>query len=102
MVREPALSVNKHVPVYPIRTLIRLAGVKRDLIYASEKRGLIKPARTEGGRRLYAEEDVERIRWIKAMRESGASLESVWQAVQGCRDGRTELPRCPSNAEGSE
>ncbi len=69
MVREPAPSVNRHVPVYPMRTLVRLAGVERHVIYAWEKRGLIKPARTEGGHRLFSEEDVEQIRRMMLLQE---------------------------------
>ncbi len=77
MARAPAPSLNKHIPVYPMRTIVRLAGVKRHVIYAWEKRGLIKPARTEGGHRLCSEQDVERIRWIKGLVDQGVSLNRI-------------------------
>ncbi len=81
MSREPASSVNRHVPVYPIRTLIRLADVKRHVIYAWEKHGLIKPARTEGGHRLFSEEDADLIRWIQFMADQGLSLGEIRRLI---------------------
>ncbi len=61
--------IDRHIPVYPIRTAARLAGVKPGRIRVWEHRGLLKTFRTEGGHRLFSEGDIERIRQIKALRD---------------------------------
>ncbi len=73
-------NVAKHVAVYPIRTAARLSGVTVRRIRAWEDQyHLLRPARTSGKHRLYSEEDIERLRWIKAMLDKGASLKGLQQ-----------------------
>jgi DNA-binding transcriptional MerR regulator len=42
-----------------------------------ETRGLVAPARSEGGTRLYSENDLERLRMIGQLLESGLNLAGV-------------------------
>ena len=57
-----------------IGELGRRVGASPELLRAWERRyGLLEPARTEGGRRLYSEEDEHRVRAIQAHLESGLS-----------------------------
>lgn len=59
---------NKNLPLYPIRTVARLTGINdRTLRSWESKYGLVKPARTKGGHRLYSENDIEAILEIKKM-----------------------------------
>ncbi len=81
------------IPVYPIRTVARLTGVHSRTIRGWERQnGLLSPARTEGGHRLFSEEDVERIRWIKALLDRGMSLKGIQGVVSVSRSGDGSIP----------
>jgi DNA-binding transcriptional MerR regulator len=57
-----------------IGELGRRVGVSPELLRAWERRyGLLEPARRDGGRRLYSEEDEHRVRAMQAHLESGLS-----------------------------
>jgi MerR family transcriptional regulator, light-induced transcriptional regulator len=57
-----------------IGELGRRVGVSPELLRAWERRyGLLEPARTEGGRRLYSAEDEQRVRAMQSHLESGLS-----------------------------
>jgi len=77
------MIVDKEAPIYPIRTVAQLTGVNPRRIRAWEEQyHLITPARTGGGHRLFSEDDVERIRWIKAMVDRGMSLKGIQRLLQ--------------------
>jgi DNA-binding transcriptional MerR regulator len=77
------MIVDRHVPIYPIRTVAHLTGVNPRRIRAWEDQyNLLSPARTPGGHRLYSEEDVERIRWVKALVDRGISLKGIQRLVE--------------------
>ncbi len=85
----PMPEFDRHIPVYPIRTVVRLTGVHPRRIRMWERQnGLLTPARTEGGHRLFSEEDVDRIRWIKAMVDRGMSLKGIQRSSRGLETGR--------------
>lgn len=53
------------VPIYSIKRVSEITKVPVSTLRSWENRfGLIKPARTEGGHRLYSREEIERIKWI--------------------------------------
>ncbi len=80
------MIVDRRAPIYPIRTVAHLTGVNPRRIRAWEDQyNLLTPARTGGGHRLYSEEDVERIRWVKAMVDRGMSLKGIQRLVEGPR-----------------
>jgi len=61
-------------PSLRIGELSRRVGVSPELLRAWERRyGLLEPARTEGGLRLYSAEDVRRVRVMQAHLQSGLS-----------------------------
>jgi DNA-binding transcriptional MerR regulator len=63
---------------YPIREVSRITGVNPVTLRAWQRRyGLIKPARTESGHRLYDDADIERIRRILAWLDKGVSIGQV-------------------------
>jgi DNA-binding transcriptional MerR regulator len=77
------MIVDRRAPIYPIRTVAHLTGVNPRRIRAWEDQyHLLTPARTGGGHRLYSEEDVDRIRWVKAMVERGMSLKGIQRLVE--------------------
>jgi DNA-binding transcriptional MerR regulator len=63
---------------HPIRVAARRTGLSTDLLRAWERRyGVVEPGRTEGGRRLYSDRDIERLRLLKAATDAGRSIGRV-------------------------
>jgi len=59
-------------PTLNIAALHRRTGVSPDTIRKWEQRyGVLRPDRTAGGQRRYSEEDVARVKWLKARIEEG-------------------------------
>lgn len=66
------------LPLYPIRTAAQLAGVDSRRIRAWESQyGLLAPARTRGGHRLFSQRDVARIKRISQLLDEGISLQAI-------------------------
>jgi CheY-like chemotaxis protein len=60
------MEEESEVGIYSITAVEEMTEVPATTLRYWEKTyGLIKPKRTEGGHRLYSQEDVERIRWLK-------------------------------------
>src|SRR5512145_475738 len=65
-------------PRYMISIAAELAGLHPQTLRMYENRGLICPARTAGGTRLYSESDVERLRLVQRLTtELGLNLAGV-------------------------
>ncbi|GGB39341.1 MerR family transcriptional regulator [Oceanisphaera marina] len=77
MASEPD-STSNSIPKYPIRDVARLTGINPVTLRAWQRRyGLLKPARTEKGHRLYCENDIALIRHILHWLEQGVSIGQV-------------------------
>jgi DNA-binding transcriptional MerR regulator len=63
--------------VYGISVAADLVGNAPQNLRLYEARGLVAPARSEGGTRLYSENDLERLRMIGQLLESGLNLAGV-------------------------
>ncbi|MCW0504550.1 MerR family transcriptional regulator [Aeromonas piscicola] len=64
--------------IYPIRDVSRLTGVNAVTLRAWQRRyGLVQPARTEKGHRLYSEQDIRQIGEILSWLERGVSIGQV-------------------------
>ncbi|MDH5633327.1 MAG: MerR family transcriptional regulator [Gammaproteobacteria bacterium] len=78
--------------LFPIRTVSELTGVNSVTLRAWERRyGLIKPARTESGHRLYSAAHVERIFEVLALLEKGVSISQVKQSFDSREEKQQEL-----------
>lgn len=65
-------------PQYAIKAVSSLTGLSTHLIRAWEKRyGILKPKRTDTNRRLYTEEEVEKLRLLQQAVTSGFSIGSI-------------------------
>lgn len=65
-------------PVYTTGELARRAGVSQRTIRYYEELGLVKPApRLPGGRRLFTEDALQRLRFISRLKKVGLSLEEM-------------------------
>lgn len=70
-------------PCYVISVAARLTDLHPQTLRHYERIGLIKPARSSGNRRLYSQNDLERLRWIARLTdEVGVSLAGVQLIMQ--------------------
>src|SRR6478735_404601 len=87
--------------VYVISVAAELAGVHPQTLRIYERKGLLEPARTQGGSRRYSQDDIEHLRRIQSLTEAVASahrsyrrdLVPVHQAVTRYDDAATVLRR---------
>src|SRR5918999_1092269 len=104
--------------VHPIGVVTRRTGLSPDLLRAWEKRyDVVKPARSGGGRRLYSDADIERLRLLYRATLAGRGIGQVATLstpalaalVRRAGDGgvprgrypRHRAPRCPRARGGS-
>ena len=68
---------------YPIRTIAELTGIPSTTLRAWERRyGLLKPARTPKGHRLYSSEDIELIRKISSLLKNNHTISEAIRMVK--------------------
>ena len=63
--------------VYVISVAAELAGMHPQTLRIYERRGLVQPARTQGGNRRYSDADLEVLRRISQLAEEGMNLEGI-------------------------
>ena len=75
---------------YRITTVSRLTGIPRNTLLAWERRyGLVEPGRSENGYRDYSEADVDYLRRIKQLIDSGHKIsEAISLLADAAREGR--------------
>lgn len=73
------------VPIYRVRTVSALTGISaRRIRHWDIEHGLIRPARTKGGHRLYSTRQVTALREIRRlMEDEGLNLEAVRARMKG-------------------
>jgi MerR family transcriptional regulator/heat shock protein HspR len=70
-------------PRYVISVAARMVGIEAHTLRYYEKLGLVQPERSSGNIRLYSEEDVDRLRHVKAlMNDCGVNLAGVEVALR--------------------
>lgn len=68
---------------YVISVAARMIGIEAHTLRYYERLGLVQPERSSGNIRLYSEEDVDRLRYIKAlMSDCGVNLAGVEVALR--------------------
>lgn len=68
--------------VYVISVAAELAGVHPQTLRIYERKGLIDPARTQGGSRRYSDEDLALLRRIGELTEDGLNLAGVARVLE--------------------
>jgi MerR family transcriptional regulator, heat shock protein HspR len=68
--------------VYVISVAAELAGMHPQTLRIYERRGLVQPARTQGGNRRYSEADIAVLRRISELAESGMNLEGIRRVME--------------------
>ena len=68
--------------VYVISVAAELAGMHPQTLRIYERRGLVQPARTQGGNRRYSDADIERLQRISDLAEEGMNLEGIRRVME--------------------
>jgi MerR family transcriptional regulator/heat shock protein HspR len=63
--------------VYVISVAAELAGMHPQTLRIYERRGLVQPARTQGGNRRYSDADIDQLRRIAELAAEGMNLEGI-------------------------
>ena len=71
-----------HQAVYVISVAAELAGMHPQTLRIYERRGLVQPARTQGGNRRYSDADIERLQRISDLAEQGMNLEGIRRVME--------------------
>jgi len=77
-VGRPGRAVGRH----PIRYAARAAGLHAQTLRDYERRGLLRPARTDGGMRLFSDDDVARARRIAELSAEGVPLTATQRILR--------------------
>lgn len=65
-------------PAHPIAVVSERTGLSRDVLRAWERRyGAVAPSRSDGGQRLYSDDDIERFRLLAAATQHGRNISLV-------------------------
>lgn len=68
--------------MYVISVAAELAGMHPQTLRIYERRGLVQPARTQGGNRRYSDIDIERLRRIQDLAADGMNLEGIRRVME--------------------
>jgi MerR family transcriptional regulator, heat shock protein HspR len=68
--------------VYVISVAAELAGVHPQTLRIYERKGLLAPARTQGGNRRYSDDDIDRLRRIAELAAEGMNLAGIRRVME--------------------
>lgn len=68
--------------VYVISVAAELAGVHPQTLRIYERKGLVEPARTQGGSRRYSDADIGLLRRIQELTDAGLNLAGVKRVLE--------------------
>lgn len=91
--------------VYVISVAAELSGMHPQTLRIYERRGLVNPARTQGGNRRYSDADIDRLRRIADLAEQGMNLEGIRRVMELEAENarlRADLEQAKSAAEQAE
>jgi MerR family transcriptional regulator/heat shock protein HspR len=96
-----SLEEGRTLGKYPISVASKLTGVPEHKLRAFESAELIGPSRTEGGTRLYSDEELERIRRIAELSDKGINYAGV-REILGIAEGQEEPGSSAEESEGNK
>jgi MerR family transcriptional regulator/heat shock protein HspR len=68
--------------IYIISVAAELAGVHPQTLRVYERKGLVRPSRTQGNTRRYSERDISRLRRIQELTNQGINLAGVLRIME--------------------
>lgn len=90
--------------VYAISVAAQLCGLHPQTLRVYEREGLVDPGRTPGGTRLYSGTDVQRLRDIAALTDTGinvAGVKHILELQEEIRRLKAQVERLSSKAKPS-
>ena len=76
------MEVDRSQGLFGIGTAAELLGVAPQSLRAYETRGLLEPARTDGGTRRYSYDDLDRVRRISELLAEGLNLAGITMVLE--------------------
>ena len=73
---------NQKPATYMISVVAAISGLHPQTLRIYERRGLINPTRTSGGNRRYSQVDIEVLRRIQELRQSGLNISGIKKVIQ--------------------
>jgi MerR family transcriptional regulator, glutamine synthetase repressor len=70
-------NIRRSMPLFSIGVVMKLTDLSARQIRYYEEHGLISPARTEGNRRLFSLNDIDRLLEIKDMLDQGINMAGI-------------------------
>ena len=70
------------VPLYSIAVAAELADLPAATLRLYEEKGLVTPARTQGGTRRYSEDDIAAIREVAVLQGDGINLTGIGRVLE--------------------
>ncbi|WP_150244944.1 MerR family transcriptional regulator [Nocardiopsis quinghaiensis] len=68
--------------LYTISVAAELAGIAPQSLRSYEERGLVAPARTDGGTRMYSDGDIARLRRVAELAAQGVNLAGMGRILE--------------------
>jgi MerR family transcriptional regulator, light-induced transcriptional regulator len=93
---------NFELPRHPVRLVANRTGLSPHVLRAWERRyGVVAPHRSQGGQRLYSDQDVERLRRLRQLTTKGHSISRIATlSLPELERLEAEAPAAPSMAPG--
>ncbi len=76
------MAVERTRAVYVISVAAELAGMHPQTLRIYERKGLLEPARTQGGSRRYSDDDIAQLQRIQDLTAEGHNLEGVRRILE--------------------
>ena len=90
-------------PCFVISVAARIVGVRTQTLRYYESLGLVRPARSSGGQRVYSRRDVERVRRMRSLIDdlgvNLAGVEVVMKLLDRIRESDAEMKRLKAENE---
>jgi len=83
------MSAHESYPRMKIGELAKRAGKTVRALHLYEEMGLLAPARSEGGFRLYGDAEAQRVLWIKKLQDMGFKLAQIRDLLDSVRASAT-------------
>ncbi|ABO66553.1 MULTISPECIES: MerR family transcriptional regulator [Geobacillus] len=91
--------IRRSMPLFPIGIVMQLTDLSARQIRYYEEHGLVMPARTEGNRRLFSLNDIDRLLEIKDLIDQGVNLAGIKRIFAAQQEGHHEPSEKVGKAE---
>lgn len=95
-------NIRRNMPLFPIGIVMQLTELSARQIRYYEENELIAPARTEGNRRLFSFNDVDKLLEIRNLIEQGVNLAGIRKIFQVQEEEGKVLPNEPIKESSKE